>query len=79
MAKKQFDNVVTNITRPSQRVSSISELLDDEKNSDIEESPDSIQIAHKEDKANVIQPILDDKVNVVLTFSKNMDKMPLKN
>ena len=70
MAKKQFDNVVTNITRPSQRVSSISELLDDEKNSDIEESPDSIQIAHKEDKANVIQPILDDKVNVVLTFSK---------
>lgn len=31
MAKKQFDNVVTNITRP-ERVSSISELFDDEKN-----------------------------------------------
>lgn len=31
MAKKQFDNVVSSITRPQQRVSSMSELLEDEK------------------------------------------------
>lgn len=31
MAKKQFDNIVASIARPQQRVSSMSELLDDEK------------------------------------------------
>jgi len=54
MAKKQFENVVTNITRP-QRVSSISELLDDEKSipQTINVNPPEIEVHKNEEIVKV--------------------------
>ena len=65
MAKKQFDNVVTNITRP-ERVSSISELFDDDQNIPHLNStnPHAIEVNKKQNEDlikienNKIQPII---------------------
>lgn len=66
MAKKQFDNVVSNITRPNkERVVSMSELLDDEKISSVNTSA---QIEATEARKEMIRQ---EKSNEVASFTHN--------